>query len=53
MLSDTWRHREAAAEALYRFLQQDKLPSKYQNNTRDLFAAATDIAMIACRDKLL
>lgn len=29
MLSDTWRHREAAAEALSHFLQQDKMPDKY------------------------
>jgi len=53
--SDTvWRHREAAAQAYYQFLTSPNgLPRRYDSNTKDLFAATLDIALIACRDTVL
>lgn len=52
--SDNWRHREAAVEAFSQFLSDPKgLPPKFKNATKELFLATLDIAMIACRDKLL
>jgi centrosomal protein CEP104 len=52
--SETWRHREASCEAFYQFLTNPKgLPPKYSKKTLDLFTATTEIAAIACRDKLL
>ena len=52
--SDTWRQREAAFEAFHEFLKDPKgLPKKYQVSTKSLFLATADLAMVACRDKLL
>ena len=52
--SDTWRHREAACEAYHQFLTAPGgLPAKYKDDTKGLFLATAEIAMIACRDKLL
>ena len=50
--SEAWRHREAAAQAYSEFLL-DKLPSRYDNETTELFKATADIAKVACNDKLL
>ena len=52
--SETWRHREASSEAFLEFLKNPNgLPPKYNKKTKGLFTATTEIAMIACRDKLL
>jgi len=53
--SDTWRHREAAAQAYLEYLQSD-LPQKYLTDPakrRSLFVATMLIAKVACLDKLL
>ena len=50
--SDTWRHREAAAQALLDYIS-GPLKKKYIGKTKKLFLAACDVAQIACRDKLL
>jgi hypothetical protein len=50
--SETWRHRESAAQAFLEFLQSP-LKKKYIGKTKKLFLAACDVAQIACRDKLL
>jgi hypothetical protein len=50
--SETWRHREAAAQAFLDFCSKPLL-KKYEGKTKKLFLAACDVAQIACRDKLL
>ena len=52
--SDTWRHRQKACEAFYEYIHNDNdLPNRYRNKSKDLFRATLDIAMVACQDKLL
>ena len=52
--SETWRHREAAAEGFYQFLtSKNGIPDKYIKDRVPLFGACCDVAMVACRDKLL
>mmetsp|Transcript_23089 Transcript_23089/g.35758 ORF Transcript_23089/g.35758 Transcript_23089/m.35758 type:complete len:345 (+) Transcript_23089:1299-2333(+) len=52
--SDSWRYRDAAAEAYMAFLtQQGGLPTKYEQKTKFLFLATCELAMMACKDKLL
>ena len=50
--SETWRHREAAAQAFLDYITQP-LAKKYIGKTKKLFLAACDVALIASRDKLL
>ena len=50
--SETWRHREAAAQAFLDYIS-GPLPKKYVGKTKRLFLAACDVALIASRDKLL
>jgi centrosomal protein CEP104 len=50
--SETWRHREAAAQAFLDFCTGPLNP-KYEGKTKKLFLAACDVAQQACRDKLL
>lgn len=51
-MSENWRHREAAAQAMLEFLEAPLLP-KYQQDTRALLKGACDLANIACEDKIL
>jgi len=54
--SDSWRHREAAAQAYIDYLESDKIRQKYlQDNKgkRTLFKATMMIAKVSCLDKLL
>lgn len=41
--SDSWRHREAAAQAFFDFIS-GPLPKKYIGKTKKLFLAACEIA---------
>lgn len=52
LFSENWRHREAAVRAFLEFIEDPLLP-KYENDTRGLFRAAIDIALIACEDKVM
>ena len=52
LFSDNWRHREAAVRAFLEFLEAPLQP-KYEQDTRNLFRAAIDIAIIACEDKVM
>lgn len=52
--SESWRHREAAAEAFFKFISDPKgLPKKYKDDTLDLFKATAEIAEICINDKLI
>jgi hypothetical protein len=50
--SETWRHRESAAQAFLDFVSGPLLP-KYEGKSKKIFLAACDVAQTACRDKLL
>ena len=52
LYSENWRHREAAIRAVLEFLEAP-LITRYQNDTRGLFKAAVEAAVIACGDKVL
>lgn len=52
LYSENWRHREAAIKAFLEFLESPLLP-KYQMDTRLLFKAAIDTAMIASEDRVM
>ena len=54
--SDSWRHREAAAQAYLDYLESEKIKSKYLKDNqgkRTLFKATMMIAKVSCLDKLL
>lgn len=50
--SETWRHREAAAQSFLDYISNPILP-KYEGKSKKLFLAACDLALQSCRDKLL
>jgi len=52
LFSGNWRHREAAVRGFFEFIDAPLLP-KYENDTRGLFRAAIEIALIACEDKVM
>jgi centrosomal protein CEP104 len=52
LYSDNWRHREAAVQAFLEFIEAPLIP-KYEEDTRNLFRAAIDIAVIASEDKVM
>ena len=54
--SESWRHRDAAAQAYLDYLESDKIRQKYLQDAqgkRTLFKATMMIAKVACMDKLL
>lgn len=53
--SDVWKHRDAAAAAYIKFLQDPKGPvyGKYKESTFDLFKATAEVAEICLQDKLI
>ena len=52
LFSGDWRHREAAVRAFLEFIEAPLIP-KYEQDTRGLFRAAIDIAVLACEDKVM
>ena len=54
--SDSWRHREAAANAFFNYLTSEKVERKWLQDAagrKQLFKATMMVARVACLDKLL
>ena len=54
--SDSWRHREAAANAFFNYLTSEKVERKWLRDAagrKQLFKATMMVARVACMDKLL